>query len=168
MRRPPRRAAAALLSPFLTWRIVLVSCLFAGFALLMFFYALDRYGDVALARTLVVNTIVVLEIFYLFNVRYLHSTSYSVEGARGTPAVLLAVGGVVAAQFAFTYLPVMQTLFDTRPVDFLDGVLVVATGIVMMAILEVEKAATAWLGRRRRGGRAESGRTAAAGARPGR
>ncbi len=162
MGRPPRRASAGLLTPFLVWRTVFVSVLFAAFALLIFFYALNRYDDVALARTMVVNTIVVLEIFYLFNVRYLHMTSYTVEGTRGTPAVLLAVGTVVAAQFAFTYLPIMQQLFGTRPIDFLDGVLVVATGIVMMAILEIEKALTGWIGRRRGTSHLHGGQAAAA------
>src|SRR3546814_10589516 len=61
--------------------------------------------DVELARTMVVNTIVVFEIFYLFNVRYLHAASISLRGALGTPAVLLAVVAVILAQMAFTYLP---------------------------------------------------------------
>ena len=162
MARPPRRADAGLLTPFLVWRIVLVSLLFAACGLFVFFYALGRGDEVALARTMVVNTIVVLEIFYLFNVRYLHVTSYTLRGARGTPAVLVAVAAVVIAQFAFTYLPVMQRIFDTRPVAFLDGVLIVATGIVMMAILEIEKALVARIARRRHTGDPLGGRAAAA------
>ena len=53
--------------------------------------------------------------------------------------MLLAVGAVFLAQLAFTYLPVMQTLFATRPVAFLDGVLIVAVGVLVMGLLEVEK-----------------------------
>ncbi len=148
MKRAPRRADAGLLTPFLVWRIAFVSVLFAVFALAVFFYALGRGHDLETARTMVVNTIVVLEIFYLFNVRYLHMTSYTWRGVLGTPAVLLAIGAVVVAQFAFTYWPVMQRLFDTRPLAFVDGILIVAVGVVMMAILEVEKAVTRRLGRR--------------------
>ena len=33
----------------------------------------------------------------------------------------------------------MQTVFATRPVGFLDGLLIVAIGAVAMAILEAEK-----------------------------
>jgi magnesium-transporting ATPase (P-type) len=149
MKRPPRRAGASLLTPFLVWRIAFVSVLFAGFALGIFFHALDQGHDLETARTMVVNTIVVLEIFYLFNVRYLHTTSYTWRGLLGTPAVLLAIGTVVVAQFAFTYLPVMQRLFDTRPVALADGLLIVGAGVVMMAILEIEKAVAQSLGRRR-------------------
>ncbi len=139
MRRAPRDPRAALLSPFLLWRVIFVSLLFAAGALAIFFYALGRGLDVEVARTMVVNTIVVLEIFYLFNVRYLRSTSFTWRGALGTPAVLLAVATVVAAQFLFTYAPFMHALFASRPVALADGVVIVATGVLLMVILEAEK-----------------------------
>ena len=139
MRRQPRPVDQGLLTPFLIWRVLLVSLLFLVVALGIFFHALGRGSDLATARTLVVNTLVVLEVFYLFNVRYLHMTSFSWRGALGTPAVLIAVAVVVVAQLAFTFLPVMQALFDSRPMGFGDGLLVVAAGVALMIILEIEK-----------------------------
>jgi magnesium-transporting ATPase (P-type) len=139
MSRPPRRADAPLLTPFLLWRVVLVSCLFAVAALGVFFGALGAGRDLETARTMVVNTIVVLEIFYLFNVRYLHMTSITLRGVVGTPAVLTAVAAVVLAQFAFTYLPFMHALFDSRPLALADGILIVGIGVALMFLLEGEK-----------------------------
>jgi len=139
MRRPPRDAAAPLLSRFLVWRVALVSLLFAGISLAMFFGALAAGRDLETARTLVVNTLVVLEIFYLFNVRYLGGTSFTLRGALGTPAVLYALAAVIAAQLAFTYLPLMQGWFATRPVGLAEGALVIACGVALMALLEGEK-----------------------------
>ncbi|WP_394036703.1 HAD-IC family P-type ATPase [Xanthobacter albus] len=139
MRRPPRRADAPLLSPFLLWRVVFVSVLFTTFTLGVFFHALAEGRDLATARTLVVNTIVVLEIFYLFNVRFMHMTSLTWRGALGTPAVLLALAAVVIAQLAFTYLPVMHELFGTTPVTVMDGLIIIALGVIFMAVLEGEK-----------------------------
>jgi magnesium-transporting ATPase (P-type) len=139
MQRKPRPAGQGLLTSFMVWRVIFVSFLFLAISLAVFFYALNQGYDVETARTMVVNTIVVLEIFYLFNVRYLHVTSFSWRGALGTPAVLAAIAVVVVAQFAFTYLPFMHELFDSRPVGFTDGVLIVSTGVVMMIVLEVEK-----------------------------
>ena len=139
MRRPPRRPDAPLLSRFLLWRVGLVSVLFAAVSLAVFFAALGMGRDVETARTLVVNVLVVLEIFYLFNVRYLHMTSFTLRGALGTPAVLWALGAVVAAQLAFTYAPVMQHWFATRPVALLDGALVIFCGVAFMLLLEGEK-----------------------------
>jgi magnesium-transporting ATPase (P-type) len=139
MRRPPRPPDAPLLSRFLLWRVFLVSALFGVGALAVFFYALARGLGVELARTLVVNAIVVFEIFYLFNVRYLHMTSFTLRGALGTPAALIAIAVVVSAQFAFTYAPFMHALFQTRPVHIVDGFVTVAAGVLLMLILEAEK-----------------------------
>jgi magnesium-transporting ATPase (P-type) len=139
MRRPPRAADAPLLSPFLLWRVLVVSVLLAAAALGVFFYALGAGRDVETARTMVVNMFIVGEIFYLFNVRYLHMTSLTWRGALGTPAVLGAIAVLVVAQLVFTYAPFMQTLFDTRPLRFLDGALIVAVGAGLMFLLEGEK-----------------------------
>lgn len=149
MQRRPRPAGQGLLTPFLVWRIGLVSVLFLIAALGIFFYSLGRGDELAMSRTLVVNTIVVLQVFYLFNVRYLHMTSFNWRGVLGTPAVLIAVTLVFIAQLAFTYLPVMHRLFDTRPLGIADGVLIITIGIVMIVVLEVEKTLvrrSGWLG----------------------
>jgi len=140
MRRRPRPASAPLLSPFLVWRICLVSVLFAVGGLGIFFYALAKGLPLDTARTMVVNVIVVFEIFYLFSVRYLHRTSFTIRGLFGTPAVIAALAVVTLAQFAFTYLPLMQALFQTRPVALVDGLVIVAAGVALMVILEIEKA----------------------------
>ncbi|MCX7562112.1 HAD-IC family P-type ATPase [Xanthomonadaceae bacterium XH05] len=144
MQRPPRHPQAPLISPFMLWRIMLVSLLFTAGAFGIYAWAMFEGYDVALARTMVVNTICVLEIFYLFNVRYLHMRSFTLRGIRGTPAVLWAISVVVLAQLVFTYLPLMQRLFDTRPVPLHDGLVIVAIGIALFVALEIEK----WLLRR--------------------
>ena len=140
MARPPRAPDAPLLSPFMLWRIVFVSLLFTAGAFGIFAWAGHQGYEDALGRTMVVNTLCAMEVFYLFNVRYLHMRSFTWTGARGTPAVLWAVGAVVLAQLAFTYTPWMQALFDTRAVPLADGVLIVAIGAASMVVLEIEKA----------------------------
>jgi magnesium-transporting ATPase (P-type) len=154
MQRPPRTPDAPLLSGFLLWRIVLVSLLFAAGAFGIFAWAEARGLAHEEARTMVVNAIVVMEIFYLFSVRYLHGTSVTWQGMLGTPAVLIGVGAIVVLQFAFTYLPVMQRLLQTRSIAFGDGLVIVGVGIGLLCVLEVEKRARRtllardWLGRK--------------------
>ncbi|MCV3736988.1 cation-transporting P-type ATPase [Rhizobium sp. TRM96647] len=140
MRRPPRGRNAPLVTGFLAWRILFVSILFTIGVFGIFEYAMRSGQGERVARTMVVNTLVVMEIFYLFNVRYLHMTSFNLKGVLGTPAVLGAIGVVVAAQLAFTYAPFMHALFDSAPVAIGDGVLIIAIGIVTMLVLEAEKA----------------------------
>ena len=139
MARPPRRRDAPLVSAFMLWRILLVSVLFSAGAFGIYAWAQARGHDIETARTMVVNMFCVMEIFYLFSVRYLHGTSFSWRGLRGTPAVLWAVAAVVLAQLAFTYLPWMHVLFDSRPLPLFEGMVIVLAGAALMALLEVEK-----------------------------
>jgi magnesium-transporting ATPase (P-type) len=139
MQRPPRPSDESLLSGFLLWRIGFVALLFVIGAFGVFYYAVERGYSVELARTLVVNTMVVMEVFYLFSVRYVHGTSLTFQGVVGTRAVLLGVALVVAAQFAFTYLPFMQAIFGTEDVALADGLLVVGVGVALLLIVELEK-----------------------------
>jgi magnesium-transporting ATPase (P-type) len=139
MRRPPRSPHEPLLTRRLLWRVGFVSLLFVAGAFGIYFYAVERGYSTELARTMVVNTIVVMEAFYLFNVRYIHGTSLSLRGVLGTPAVLIALIVVVAAQLAFTYVPAMQGLFATEPIGLADGALIVGIGVALLIVVEIEK-----------------------------
>ncbi len=147
MRRPARPAGQPLLSGRLLWRILFVSGLMVAGAFGIYAWAVGRGLSLEAARTMVVNALVVMEIFYLFSVRYVHGTSLTWQGVLGTPAVLIGVTTVVVAQFAFTYLPPMHGIFGSRPVALPDGLAVVAVGIVLLLIVEVEKRVAARIGR---------------------
>ncbi|MGE0855051.1 MAG: HAD-IC family P-type ATPase [Hyphomicrobiaceae bacterium] len=149
MQRPPRPANSSLLTPLLAWQIAFVSVLFVAGAFFMFWWARSRGIDVETARTMVVNTIVVFELFYLFAIRYARSGSITLQGVRGTPAVLIGVGATVVAQLALTYLPPLQALFGTRPVALSDGAVIVGSGVALLAVLEAEKAARRYVIARR-------------------
>ncbi|MGQ3301023.1 cation-transporting P-type ATPase [Reyranella sp.] len=139
MQRPARRAGGRILSGRLLWRILFVSALMVVGTFGMFGWAEARNLPIETARTMVVNTLVVMEIFYLFSVRYVHGTSLTWRGIFGTPAVLIGVGIVVLAQFAFTYLPPMQAAFGTRDLSVGDGVATVGVGVVLLVAVEIEK-----------------------------
>ncbi|MCK7502466.1 MAG: cation transporting ATPase C-terminal domain-containing protein [Comamonadaceae bacterium] len=81
-----------------------------------------------------------MEVFYLFSVRYLKAPSFSWQGVRGTPRVLAAVAGVFALQLLFTYAPPMRQLFQTEALPLHWGLRIVAVGILLLVVLECEKA----------------------------
>ncbi|MDO8882355.1 HAD-IC family P-type ATPase [Pseudotabrizicola sp.] len=139
MRRAPRRPDAGLLTPFILWRVIIVSIMFAAISLGVFFWALEQGRDLETARTMVVNTLVILEIFYLFSVRFLHMTSFTFTGVKGTTPVWIALAVVVTGQLAFTYLPIMNTIFGSRPLTFAEGALIVSLGAASFVLLEFEK-----------------------------
>ena len=137
--RPPRAPGAALLDGEMIWRVVLVSALFGLAVFGATAWVMARGETLAYARTLSVNLLVVLEIFYLFSVRYLHMTSITARGLLGTRAVLLGIAMAMAAQALFTYAPPLQALFDTRPVTPADGALILGLGVALLVLLEAEK-----------------------------
>ena len=147
MRRSPRSIDEPVISAFVVWRIVFVSVLFVIGTFGAFFWAASRNLPLESARTLTVNTIVVMEIFYLFSIRYRHGASLSWGGLLGTPAVLTGVGTVVLLQLAFTYAPPLQALFDTRPLDPIDGAMAIGSGLLLFIVLELEKLAGRHLAR---------------------
>jgi magnesium-transporting ATPase (P-type) len=139
MSRPPRRRDAPILSGELIWHVVLVALLFLAAVFGVFTYAIDAGHSLALAQTMAMNTLVVLEIFHLFFIRNIHGTSLTWDAVRGTRAVWLVVAAVTAAQFAVTYLPPLQRLLGTEPVPLRDGLLIVGVGAAFFAIIEIEK-----------------------------
>jgi magnesium-transporting ATPase (P-type) len=141
--RPPRAAQTPLLSKFLVWRIALVSCLILLSIYGTIAYAQFNQFSIAHQNTLVVNSLVVLEVAYLFAVRFLHQGSVSHVGIIGTPAVWLAVGVVVVLQLALTYVPWLNQAFELKPATATDWAFILSQGVILLVVLETEK----WLTR---------------------
>jgi len=139
MRRPPRPRNQPLLTGTLVWHILLVSTLFLFGVFGMYSYAIDRGYAPELARTIALNTLVVMEILHIFFIRNIYATSLTWRLVRGTKIIWASVISVTAAQFAITLLPPLQRVFDTRPVPLLDGFLIVGVGVALLAVVEVEK-----------------------------
>lgn len=139
MKKPPRPMSKPLLSGFLVWRVLFVSVLFAAGIFGQFYLALSMGKDLETARTIAVNTLIALEVFYLFSIRYVHGTSLTLRGVAGTPPVLIALGLVVIAQLLLIYAPFMQTIFGTAALSLNELLLVAGSGVVLFIIIELEK-----------------------------
>lgn len=139
MRRPPRDASQPILSSFVIWRVIFVSLLFAIGIFGQFNLATAMGKDLETARTLAVNTLVAMEVFYLFSIRYGYGSSITWRGVLGTRPVLISLALVTMAQLAFIYLPFMQGIFETSMLSFTELTLVFGTGILLLLIIELEK-----------------------------
>jgi magnesium-transporting ATPase (P-type) len=91
--------------------------------------------------------LVMLEVVYLFNTRYLRAPVLNLAGLFGSRPILIAVAVVIGLQLLFTYAPWMQALFDSRPVPSLSWGLIVLVAVATLLIVETEK----WIWRRRQG-----------------
>ena len=146
MRRPPRNASEPLLSKFMLWRISAVSVLLVIAPLGLFLWEVERHMPLGEARTMAVNALVVGEIFFLFNSRYIYSSSLSREGLLGSRPVLTTIGILLVLQLAFTYFPPMHRLLGTAPISARSWMIVTLAGVAVLLVVELEKAI--WRGRR--------------------
>ncbi|MEZ5116449.1 MAG: HAD-IC family P-type ATPase [Candidatus Nanopelagicales bacterium] len=138
MRRPPRDQSRPLLDSVLVWRILLVSALMLGGAFGMFAWARDQGWSLELARTLAVNTFVMVEIGYLFNCRSLRRSVWSV-GLLSNRWVLVGVALTVVLQLLLTYAPFMNSLFGTEPMTADQWLPVIVIGVAATLVVGIEK-----------------------------
>ena len=139
MAQPPRPRNSPLLSPTLVWHIVFVSLLFVAGVFGIHSYAIQQGHSTELAQTLAVNTLVIMEIFHLLYIRNMDSKILTWQSVKGTKPVWIAIILVTLAQLAITYLPILQSIFDTRAVPLMEGIMIIGIGIALFAIIESEK-----------------------------
>ncbi len=141
MQRAPRDPREPVLSRLFLWRILFVSLILVVGTFGLFMWDMQANGSVEHARTIAVNTLVMFEIFYLFNSRYIMHSVLNARGLLGNRYVLGAVGLLVLFQLAFTYLPVMQSLFGTTSIDLQTWALITLVASSVLWLVELEKAA---------------------------
>ena len=139
MSRAPRSRNEPLLGGTLIWHIVLVASLFLVGVFGIYDYAIMRGYSENLARTMAMNSLVVLEIFHLFFIRNMYARSLTWKAVLGTKAIWVAIITVTLGQFALTYLPWLQVVFTTEEIGLFDGFLIVGIGALFFFIIEVEK-----------------------------
>lgn len=139
MQRPPRARDEPLLNGHLVWHIVFVSILFMVGVFGIYHYAVAQAYSVDLARTMALNTLVIMEVFHLFFIRNFYSRVLNWKQVRGTPIVWLVVAIVALAQGLVTYWSPLQSVFATEAIHFADALLLLGIGCTLFVIIEAEK-----------------------------
>ncbi|ADC71398.1 ATPase, P-type (transporting), HAD superfamily, subfamily IC [Thioalkalivibrio sp. K90mix] len=140
MRRPPRPPNTPLLSGFLIWRVVFVSALLVAGTFGHFLWLEQQGVPDDFARTVAINTLVMGQLFFLFNSRYILEPALNREGLLGSRPVLIAVGVLVVLQGLFTYAPPLQFLFGTTAIGAEEWLRILVFGLILFALVELEKA----------------------------
>ncbi|MFV1957370.1 MAG: cation-transporting P-type ATPase [bacterium] len=143
MTRMPRDPKTPILTGMLIWRIFIVGLLLLAGAFGLFEWELMTGASMAEARTVAVNVFVVVQLFYLFNCRSLMK-SISRIGFFSNPYIFGGVTIMLVLQVMFTYLPAMNLMFHSAPIDLNAWAKIVAAGVITYMIIEFEK----WLRRR--------------------
>ena len=143
MRRKPRNPQAPILNGILILRIVLVGSIILVGSFGLFEYELARGASVEEARTVAVNVVIFVEIFYLFSARSLTRSPIQI-GFFSNP---WAIGGALLMaliQLLYTYAPFMNKIFSSAPMSVVLWLDVLGVSLAAFILIEFEK----WLRRR--------------------
>lgn len=138
MQRPPRDPATPILTRTLNFRIFLVGTLLLIGAFGLFQWELAAGATVNQARTVAVNVFVIIELFYLFNCRSLNKSVFQL-GFFSNMWVFGGAAAMLLLQIVYTYLPVMNRLFQSEPIGLVAWGKILAAGLLTYIIVEVEK-----------------------------
>ncbi len=154
MARPPRQVDEPVFSPFLIWRILFVSVLLASGTFGLFLWERLQGIDIDHARTLAVNVLVMFEIFYLFNARFLLRNSLEFRVLLSNRYILIAILVLVIFQLLFTYWYPLQQLFSTTALDLSEWIKIITVSSTVLFLVELEK----WIIRYRQNSQAVNSR----------
>ena len=139
MNRPPRNTDEPLLGSYLIWRVIFVSFILMSGTIGLFLWEMAEHASIEHARTVAVNTLVMFEIFYLFNSRYLKDSVFNWEGFTGNKYVIIAISILIIFQLGFTYLAPMQSLFGTTAIDLGMWLRIILVSSSVLFLVEIEK-----------------------------
>ncbi len=139
MQHIPRHANEPLLTNFLIWRIIIVSIIMMLGTMGLFLWEMKQGMKIDHARTVAVNTLVMFEILYLFNSRYLIASVFNWAGLTGNRYVLISIFILIIFQLGFTYFPPLQALFGSTAIDFHIWFRIILVASSVLFIVELEK-----------------------------
>jgi len=140
MRRRPRPADGPVLEAEFIGRLVWVSLLITVATIGVFFFETAIGSSHAEAQTTAVTMLVLSQLAFLFNSRFLRASSLTPAVLHGNPAVWISVGTMLALQLVFVYAPVMNLWFSSTPVGVREWAYTAGLSLLIFLLVEAEKA----------------------------
>ena len=137
MTRKPRKTGNKLMSRQDVWQMAYVSVLMAVISLFAHDWLLGQGVSEAVASTVMVNTVVLSKVFYLFNIRTSESAFSKVSFTN--PKAFLIISVIVILQLLLTYVPFMQGAFSTESISLVGWLIAISAGIIVLLVTELDK-----------------------------
>ncbi|BBV71747.1 TPA: cation-transporting P-type ATPase [Enterobacter kobei] len=141
MNRPPRKANLHVMDGYAIWRVVFVGLMIAISAFVLEAWLQPRGYSAEFIRTVLLQTLVTAQWFYMLNCRVNDGFSLS-KGLLENKGIWIVSGVLLALQLLIIYAPFMQMLFGTEALPFRYWVITFLIGFVMFLIVEAEKVLT--------------------------
>ena len=151
MQRPPRDPRARVITPRMWYGIVLAAGVMCVGTLGLLDASLPGgqipgEGDIAYARTLAFNTLVLFQLFAVFSIR--SDEASAVRELFANAWLWASVALAAALQGLVLYVPTMQKAFGTVPLSAADWALCMVVASLVLVARELQKACWRMLDRR--------------------
>lgn len=140
MDKSPRKPGAKLLSPYYIFRILLVSFLVGGAIMAMNTTLLGNPAEYTQAQvtTITMHSIVIMQVFHLFNVRNELNFAFNKDFFTNKIAFMLA-GLLIVLQITVTYVPFFREVFGLYPIELKYWMYPFIIGVGTFIFIEIEK-----------------------------
>ena len=143
MRRRPRSPDAHVVSPRSLALVLVASAVIGAVTLGVFLLEKQEFGVVdEYAQTSAVAMLTLGQLAYLFNCRFLGSTSLTWRVLVGNRLVWVATGALLVLQLVFTYAPFMHDWFGSVAIGLREWGIAIVGAVVVFLVLEAAKAVT--------------------------
>lgn len=139
MRRQPRPPSAPMLSSEMIQRIILTTTIILIGVFTLFLWEMNNTSsNIEVARTAAVNAIIMIEVLYLLNCRSL-TKPISQIGVFSNKWIMIGIILMLLLQIAYTYLPAMNIVFQSAPLDIETWLRIFLLAVVAYFIIEFDK-----------------------------
>ena len=139
MRRPPRSPITPLLTSEMIQRIILTATIILVGVFLIYLWELNNESSsIEVARTAAVNAVVMIEVLYVLNCRSLVKPIFQI-GVLSNKWIIVGILLMLLLQIAYTYLPAMNAVFQSAPLDLEAWLRILGLAVIAYFIIEFDK-----------------------------
>jgi cation-transporting ATPase F len=144
MKRLPRSPKASNLSRDMIEKILIISTVGVVAVFILFNWKQNVVGgSLDEARTVAVNVIVMVEVFYLLNISSFISSMFD-RRTLLNKWIPIGIGIMIALQLLYTYMPAMNLIFESSPISLDAWLRILAVSAIAFLLVELQK----WIRRR--------------------
>ncbi|MFA7467197.1 MAG: HAD-IC family P-type ATPase [Desulfotomaculaceae bacterium] len=137
--RAPRKRDEPVISRLMAERLLIIGVVIAAGTLFTFTWALNRGYNLDHARTVALTTIVLFQLFNVFNVRSEGLSIFQIK-MLSNPFLFYSVVASIIAQISIIYVPSFQLVFRTSALGVDDWAMVTIVATTVLLAVEGEKA----------------------------
>jgi len=136
--RPPRAPNESLLTRTIVRKFAISSIVMIFGTFGIFFLFQEAGFETSVSRTVALNTLIFFEIFYLLSSRSFTETAFD-RGVITNRGMLFGILLCILLQLSVTYVPMMQTVFETSPISISAWLISAVVASTVFIAIELEK-----------------------------